>query len=152
MLQVGHHMEVEGVPADFECAWRTAAMAHAKKLQPFLSSGEGCCFLVSVGLSLVFMGLIEKYGTDRESVTLQSSRRRCSTRSSLAQRETITRDTPMALARKGRPPLMTCRGDLQLLPIQLDSGAVLVSSRCTRAARTNSSLRSPPRAPTQDRP
>jgi hypothetical protein len=33
-------MEVEGVPADFECAWRTAAMAHAKTLQPSLSSQQ----------------------------------------------------------------------------------------------------------------
>eukprot|EP01052_Picozoa_sp_SAG31_P000376 SAG31_NODE_11_length_38734_cov_21.263854_26_plen_74_part_00 len=31
--------------------------------------GEGCYFLVSVGLSLVFTGLIEKCGTNRESVT-----------------------------------------------------------------------------------
>ena len=33
-------MEVEGVPAGFECAWRTAAMAHAQQLQPFLSSKQ----------------------------------------------------------------------------------------------------------------
>eukprot|EP01052_Picozoa_sp_SAG31_P003301 SAG31_NODE_125_length_23649_cov_7.156202_19_plen_151_part_00 len=29
--------------------------------------GEGCCFLVFVGLFLVFMGLIEKHGTNPES-------------------------------------------------------------------------------------
>ena len=39
-LRVGHHMEVDGVPTDFECAWRTAAMAHAKELQPFLSTAQ----------------------------------------------------------------------------------------------------------------
>ena len=31
-------MTVEGVAADFECSWRTAAMAHAKELQPFLTT------------------------------------------------------------------------------------------------------------------
>ena len=39
-LRVGHHMDVEGVPADFECAWRTAAMAHAKELQPTLTTAQ----------------------------------------------------------------------------------------------------------------
>jgi hypothetical protein len=39
-LQVGRHMEVDGVAADFECSWRTAAMAHAKELQPFLTTAQ----------------------------------------------------------------------------------------------------------------
>ena len=39
-LRIGHHMDVDGVPADFECAWRTAAMARAKEIQPFLSTAQ----------------------------------------------------------------------------------------------------------------
>jgi len=39
-LARGHYMEVEGVPPDFECAWRAAAFLHAKALQPALSQSR----------------------------------------------------------------------------------------------------------------
>ena len=39
-LERGHYMDVDGVPAGFECGWRTAAMAHAKELQPFLTAAQ----------------------------------------------------------------------------------------------------------------
>jgi hypothetical protein len=39
-LEKGHYGTFDGVPDDFECSWRLAAMAHAKTLQPFLPTDK----------------------------------------------------------------------------------------------------------------